>query len=564
MTKRQYNTSDRVLVIGLDGATLDLVEPWARAGHLPNFARLLGEASGGRLLSTIPPVSPAAWSSFMTGKNPGKHGVFDFTVRDFSSYGVKVALRPTEPTVWGLLSARGKRVCVVNVPQCYPPEPVNGYMVTGLGTPSQRVFTYPEELTQALRQKGYPLGVAATLQRDGPAAFEQAVYQVAERVTDTAVRLMDEVDWDFSMVVLRLTDEIPHYYWHWMDPSHPAHRPSDPLHSEAVLRCYQKADELVGRLIAEAVDDRTTCLIMSDHGFGPLHKDVYLNEWLRQRGLLELRARPSAGAVWKGLLRRMGLSRTQVGHLLARLGLNGLRGALRDGLGKWAEVFPQDSQPRIDDLVDWSKTRAYGIGYIGQIYANLIGRDPEGIVAPGAEYERLLGELIRLLEDMVDPDDGQPVVSQIYRKQDIYHGDYVERAPDLVVLMRGLAYITRQSYEFARRHSVFALPPTGETGGHRLEGLLLAYGARVAPGVRLERAEIMDLAPTILHLMECPVPEDMDGRTLVELLHPHFMAAHPVQVDQSASGEQQRGAGELTPEEEQDLLEHLRSLGYVS
>ena len=555
----------RVLVIGLDGATLELIEPWARAGHLPNFARLLEEGSSGQLMSTIPPVSPAAWSSFMTGKNPGKHGVFDFTVRDFGTYGIKVALRPTEPTVWGLLSALGKRVCVVNVPQCYPPEPVNGYMVTGLGTPSQRVFTYPDELTQTLRQEGYPLAVAATLRRDGPAAFEQGVHHVAERVTDTAVKLMDEMDWDFSMVVLRLTDEIPHYFWHWMVPHHPAHCSSDALHSEAVLRCYQKADELVGKLLAKAVDGRTTCLIMSDHGFGPLHKDVYLNEWLRQQGLLQLRARPSSGALWKGLLRRVGLSRTQVGHLLARMGLEGLRGALRDGLGKWAEVFPQDSQPHINDLVDWSKTRAYSIGYIGQIYVNLIGRDPEGVVAPGAEYERLVDELVEQLCEMVDPEDGQPVVSRIYRKQDIYEGDYVERAPDLVILMRGLAYITRQSYEFASQHRVFAVPPTGETGGHRSEGVLLACGARVVPGVRLERAQIVDLAPTILHLMGCPVPGDMDGRTLTEILDPHYMAAHPVQLDQSTLGEgQPRGADELTPEEEQELLEHLRNLGYVN
>jgi predicted AlkP superfamily phosphohydrolase/phosphomutase len=553
----------RVLVIGLDGATLDLIEPWATAGYLPNFARLLGEGSSGTLMSTIPPVSPAAWSSFMTGKNPGKHGVFDFTVRDLSSYGVKVALRPAEPTVWGLLSAQGKRVCVVNVPQCYPPEPVNGYMVTGLGTPSQRVFTYPEELTPRLRQDGYPLAISAMLQRDGPAAFEASVYQAADHVAGTALRLMGELDWDFAMVVLRLTDEIPHYFWHWMDQSHPAYAPSDVLRSEAVLRCYQKADELVGTLIAEAVDGRTTCFIMSDHGFGPLYKDVYLNEWLRQRGFLTLRKRPSSGAAWRSLLRRVGLSRTQVGHVLARLGLNGLRGVLRDGLGKWAQVFPQDSQPRVEDLVDWGRTRAYGIGYIGQIYVNLIGRDPEGIVTPGAEYERLLDELVEQLHEMVDPEDGQPVVSQVYRKQDIYDGDYVNRAPDLVVLMRNLRYITRQSYEFARRHLVFAEPPTGETGGHRREGLLLAYGDRTAPGVRFDQAEIVDLAPTILHLMGCPVPEDMDGRLLSQILDPHFMAAHPLQV-QSTSGERRRGAGELTPEEEQDLLEHLRNLGYVN
>ena len=204
----------RVLVIGLDGATLDLIEPWAEAGQLPNFARLLEQGRAARLASTIPPVSPAAWSSFMTGKNPGKHGVFDFTVRDLESYGVKVALRPREPTLWGMLSAQGKRVCVVNVPQTYPPEEVNGIMVTGLGTPSQRDFTFPPGLTSRLRQEGYPLDLSVDLARDGAERFFEGVCRASEQVTETTIRLMGSRPWDLAMVVLRLTDEIPHFFWH--------------------------------------------------------------------------------------------------------------------------------------------------------------------------------------------------------------------------------------------------------------------------------------------------------------------------------------------------------------
>jgi predicted AlkP superfamily phosphohydrolase/phosphomutase len=361
----------RVLVIGLDGATLDLICPWVASGRLPHLARFMEKGSSGKLKSTMPPISPTAWSSFMTGKNPGKHGVFDFTVRDFQNYGTRVTLRPSEPTLWGALSAQGRRVCVVNVPQTYPPERVNGYMVTGLGTPSQCTFTYPTELTESLRKENYRFNLNASLRRDGAAAFIEDVYRVAGIVTDTALRLMSQLDWDFSMVVLRLTDEIPHYFWHWMDESHPAHRSADTFHSEAILRCYQKADELVGKLMAAVADEETTVLVMSDHGFGPLYKDVYLNEWLRQQGYLSLHRRPTPRALFTRFLQRLGLTRTQVGHALARWGLHWLRGRLRDGLGAWADLFPQDSNLHVNELVDWNRTRAYSVGYIGQIYVNL-------------------------------------------------------------------------------------------------------------------------------------------------------------------------------------------------
>lgn len=552
----------RVLVIGLDGATLDLIQPWAAAGHLPHLAQFLEEGSSGRLLSTIPPVSPAAWSSFMTGKNPGKHGVFDFTVRDFRSYDMRVALRPSEPSLWGMLSAQGRRVCVINVPQTYPPEAVNGYLVTGLGTPSGRIFTYPAELTRVLRKENYRLSTDTLLHRDGAAAFIEDVYQVAEKTTNTALRLMSQLDWDFSMIVLRLTDEIPHYFWHWMDESHPAHRPSGALYREAVLRCYQKADELVGKLVTAVADEETTVLVMSDHGFGPLYKDVYLNEWLRQQEFLTLRPRLTPQVLFTRFLQQVGLTRTRVGHALARRRLHWLRGALRDGLGVWADFFPQDNGFHAAELVDWERTQAYSVGYIGQIYVNLIGRDPQGVIAPGKEYEQLRKELIQRLLEMVDPEDGQRVVDQVLRKEEIYSGQFLPEAPDLVVLMRGLSYITRQSYEFADRHQVFSAPPTQETGGHRLEGMLLASGTRIAKNTRIENARIEDLMPTILHLLGCEVPMDIDGCVLTGLLHPKVTAVH--RVKHGDLKRQQDAVANLTPEEEQGLLEHLRNLGYIS
>jgi predicted AlkP superfamily phosphohydrolase/phosphomutase len=554
-------SKERVLVIGLDGATLDLINPWMKDGFLPNLNQITRKGNSNKLMSTFPPISPTAWSSFMTGKNPGKHGVFDFTMRDFQTYDMRVASRTSEPTLWGVLSSQGRQVCVVNVPLTYPPEKVNGYMVTGLGTPSQRTFTYPPELTKRLRARGYPLNTSINLEREGANAFIQEVYRESEQVAETAIQLMSQIDWDFSMVVLRLTDEIPHYFWHWMDETHPAYAPSDPLHKEAILRCYQKADKLVDRLITETANEDTTILIMSDHGFGPLYKDVYLNEWLRRQGFLTMRSDPGLQTIFTGLLRHLGLTRTQVGHTLARLGLHRLRGTLRDELGAWGDLFPQDAQCRIAEKVDWTQTQAYSVGYIGQIYLNLVGRDPKGIINPGQEYKRVRNSIIQHLLEMKDPEDGQPVVDQVFKKEDIYHGPHLEKAPDLLVLMRELTYITRQGYQISGRNEIFAKPPTQETGGHRSEGILIAFGNHIKKSAKINNARIIDLAPTILHLLDCEIPNDMDGRVLTEIIHPEFTRMHPFK--HHATDTPKEPIATLTPEDEKTIMNHLQNLGYM-
>jgi len=301
--------------------------------------------------------------------------------------------------------------------------------------------------------------------------------------------------------------------------------------------------------------------VVSDHGFGPLQKDVYLNAWLEQEGFLRLRRHPTAQVLVTRILQKLGLTRTHVGQFLARRQLHWLRGTLRDGLGRWGMAFPNDRQLRVSDLVDWERTRAYSVGYIGQIFVNLAGRDPQGTVSPGAEYEQTLSELTEALMRMADPADGLPVVDHVFRKAELYNGPHLPDAPDLLVQMRGLAYITRQAYEFGHTGQVFARPPTQETGGHRREGILLASGANVVPGRRLNAARIEDLAPTILYLLGCGVPTDMDGQVLTELVNPELVSARPVEY--CGEAHERSEAESLTPEEEKRLLEHLRHLGYI-
>jgi len=554
----------RLLVVGLDGATWDLIAPWTRAGRLPFLARLMAEGTATYLNSTVLPISPPAWASFMTGKNPGKHGIFDFTGRDWSSYRMRIMRRPTEPSFWEILGESGYRVGIVGVPQTYPPRPVNGVLVTGLGTPSDKTFTYPPELSGPLHAQGYRPTPDVHYRPGDEGGVLDSLLAEAEATTRVATDLMSREPWDLFVVVLRITDEAGHFFWRHMDETHPAHTREDEVYQSAVLTCYQKADEALRRIV-EAAGGDVTLLVMSDHGSGPLYKDVFLNEWLRQEGLLVLKEKPTPSSLVVRLLLQSGLTRTTVGHTLSRLGLGGLKAWLRDLLGDRINVIPNDPRLPLHEAVDWSRTQAYSTGYIGQIYVNLKGRDPQGIVDPGEVYERVRDRITERLLQLQDPETGERVVDKVVKKEEVYTGPYLEQAPDLFVYMKGLGYITRGSYDLAPDGTIFAHPSTHESGAHRQRGVLLAWGEHVQPSRPLHEtppAEIIDLAPTILYLMDCAIPEDMDGQVVESLVAPAYASAHPVAYA-STGGTVQHGSRYLTEQEELEIIDRLKGLGYL-
>lgn len=548
---------NRCLVIGLDGASLDLVRAFISEGHLPHLAGLMSKGCYGTLNSTFPPMSPSAWTSFMTGKNPGKHGVFDFTQRLTGTYRAHITSRSNQATLWGILSEYDRRVAVFNVPQTYPVEKVNGLMVTGLGTPTGRPFTHPVELEQELLAHGYRVDTGLRFENGAEREFLETSFNAATRNVAVILPYLQSIDWDLAMVVLRLTDEVPHFFWKYMDRNHPEFE-DRPEFADAILRCYTLADKLVGDLVDAAGD--ATVVIMSDHGFGPLHRDVYLNEWLRREGFLALHTQMSLSGQAARLMRHVGFTRSQIGPLLSRLGLSRLRGMLRTALGTRATLIPNDSRERLSDLVDWRHTKAYSMGYIGQIFANLAGREPEGIVQPGAEYEELLDDLAESLARMTDSDDGLPIVDKVLRRTDVYHGNYVKDAPDLFVLMRGFSYITRESYEWSKAKKYVLKPPTFESGDHRMEGILIMSGpGATSGGMEINAAQIIDLCPTLLHLLGVPIPKDMDGNILTKWMSDGEKVVNYADSKNSIA----ESESVLSAEDEKNLLNRLRDLGYV-
>lgn len=562
MTQRR----GKVLVVGLDGATFDLIEPWAEQGYLPTLSKLMQGGARGRVLSTVPPMTAPAWTSFATGTNPGKHGLYDWVARQAGSYRFApvTSVDNAMPTLFQILSDAGRRVCLLNVPMTYPASRVNGIMISGMPAPDTRgAISYPADaFAELVATVGdyclYP-DPGQAYSDSGIAAFLDRLY----RCTELRVRAFDYLrgreDWDFSMVVFNGTDTVSHALWKVMDAQHPLHdaRVAE-KYGTAIRDFYSAVDAHLGRWV-DGLDGDTTLVVMSDHGFGPFHKFIHVNNWLLREGFMRLR--PIASSRIKGQLHRMGFSPMNMYDLLMRLGLGGVKREVVRGQG---QSLLKALFLSFED-VDWPHTVAYSLGNVGQIRVNRTGREPQGCVRAGDEYEALRNEIIAKLMMLRDPATGETVVEQAYRREDIYSGEQIEHAPDILFIPRRLEYFGFGEYEFGS-HRIIQPMARGISGTHRMYGVFTAFGAGARAGSVIEGARLVDLAPTILHLVGEPVPAHMDGRVLSEALAADLGPARVVPSEGGYPRGPEKGhdRGEvLTADEERALAERLRSLGYV-
>jgi predicted AlkP superfamily phosphohydrolase/phosphomutase len=551
----------KLLVIGLDGATMDLIKPWADEGKLPVLASLLQRGSYGRMKSVLPVLSSAAWTSFMTGMNPGKHGFYDFVKRAPDSYRLRPVHREQMrgQSLWKILSSLDRKVIVLNVPMTYPPEAVNGVLVSGLGTPNYKNFTYPDELTEELLNRGYEVNNPLTFHSGEEQAYIDQTDRITDQVTETSLYLMGREDWDFCMPVYRGPDEMAHFFWRFMDETHPQHpKVVAPALKNAMLNHYQKLDRAIGDLLDASGPD-TNLIILSDHGTGPFYKGVLLNEWLRQKGWLVTKG---GNGGYRDVFSSLGLTRSNISTVLRGAGLGRLERTIKDVLGDRIEVLPVSNHAEFPNAIDWERTKAYSFGYHGQIYINLKGREPQGRVLPGEEYDQLCQEISQALMELTDPEDGKPIVDRVYHRKEAFHGPAYDEAPDLTVIMRNLSYITRSGYEFGKAGELIIPPQEDQSGSHRMEGILIMAGPSVRQaGYQGNQSCIIDVAPTILHIMGLPVPDNMDGAVLQDWLS-EKRAVKTIQSDLDVLNKQPPSEV-MTEEQEAELIQRLKDLGYL-
>ncbi len=546
----------RVLAIGIDGATFDLIYPWTERGDLPNLARLMSEGAHGVLKSTLPPVTSPAWPTFATGKNPGKHGVFDFIHPLGGQFELVNASSLRTATLWDILSLAGRKVGIMNVPVTYPPKPVNGFVIGGMLSPMGGDFTYPADLLDQYTDqrsttslKPYRIAPNIQYKEGNEEAFIADLLDLVERRGRYALRLMEDYPHDFLMFHFQATDVLQHALWKVVDRSHPRYDPKTAARfAPGFKRIYQSIDDTIGHML-ERLEDDATVFVMSDHGFGPLHHTVNVNLFLLDQGLLDLKR--GAWTRLKAGLFRAGLTPASIWHLIERVGLqNYVWQVSKSTRNRVVSKFLS-----FDD-VDWSRTVAYSIGHVGQVYINVKGREPHGIVKPGSEYEAVRLRVIDALQGLHHPQTGEPMVDEIIPGDSVVHGPYASRSADLHLILDGYRAIAFPLFAADRR--IVTRQIRGDSGCHRRHGILIAWGKDVRSGETIRGAHMMDLTPTILHLLGLPVPNDMDGDVLTSMLTLDRSVTYE-QVEATAV-EAEEG---LPAEDAAEVEERLQSLGYL-
>jgi predicted AlkP superfamily phosphohydrolase/phosphomutase len=557
--------SKKVLFIGLDGSTFDILDPLMEAGLMPRLKRFIDEGVRGLLETTIPPITPTAWVSWMTGKNPGKHGVFEFLLRRKGSGSlpdmpVSSNSRDGLP-FWDVLGRMGKQAIVTNVPCTYPPTMVNGLMISDFLTPRGRKdFTYPEKLLEEVESRfgPYQLYITEVYTRGKVDNILNQLFDELKYKTQVNRYLMNEYGWDVFATHYWGTDRFQHELWHLLDESHPFFdRKEHEAHIGRIHEYWNAVDSTLGELFDEVGDDATVYL-GSDHGFGPIKKFLCFNVWLINEGLLVLKR--DAMTLFKRAVFKMGLTPDLAYRSAMKMGLAHLRLSVgvtnRSKLMKLANLMMLS----LED-VDWTRTVAFSKGNYGQIFINLRGRESHGIVEPGAEYDRVLAQVSEKLRALLDPETGQPLIGPIWRREDLYTGPHSDSSPDLQFLPSDMANKPLGTLDLTSNK--FITPVYGNSGDHRMHGVMMGRGPELRRGAEIEGARIIDYAPTILHSFGVEVPADMDGRVLEEAFTEEYMQANPVRLsDEAIYGESEK-VGSMTDEESEEIRERLRGWGYL-
>jgi len=451
-----------MLVLGFDGASPKLVDKWIE--HLPTFREFKTRGISGQTIPPIPAQTPVAWTTFMTGKNPGNHGIFSFVFRQMGTYERKIIdprmLRSR--TLWRILSDAGKRVGVINVPMS-DDEDLNGFIIPGFLSRSEGI-PYPRNVANKIKRKFDIQKLAGDLRigtlekaRTDPELFFERINQITDEMAEICLYLIREEKWDFFMPVFLGTDRIQHFFWKYVDQTHPEYEENEL--STLVKRFYIKVDRIVGNFL-NSVDEKTFTLVLSDHGFCPIHKEVIVNNYLEEAGFL-----------------------------IAKSG-----------------------------KVDLQKSKAVSYGY-GDILLNVKGREPKGIINPVKEYDKVRTEISNELERIEV--DGEKPIRAVKKREELYWGTFLNEAPDLTTIFN-VGWQAARRPEITKKNKLarYVNDDTKWSGGHDgthdpndVPGIIAMLGSGIHEPKEV-KVHLWDLAPTILSLFSIPVPNDMDGKSL--------------------------------------------------
>lgn len=356
-------------MLGLDGVPYSLMKKLCSMGRIPNLQKIIDKNEMKEIKSVYPVISSVAWTGFATGVNPAEHGIFGFVDRNTVPFQMRIPTsrdRKAEP-IWTTLSRDNKKVIVINVPITYPVEPVNGKMVSCFLCPNINKGTYPKELATMLKENDYIIDADAWMARTDKAGFIKQLFLAMEARFNISMELMQE-DWDYFQLHIMETDRLMHFFWYDIEDD-------ESEYFSEIMQFFSRLDELIGCL-AEKLVDQDSLIILSDHGFCGIKKEVQMNTWLKERKFLVMGDSPY-------------------------------------------------------DLRNYSEQSLCYSLLPGRFYINLKGREEKGSV-PKERYNQVRNMIKEQLLSLRDPETNKAVIQEVFFREEIYSGEYLKYAPDII------------------------------------------------------------------------------------------------------------------------------------
>ena len=538
----------RTILIGLDGATFTVLDALMQEGVMPFLAGFTNSGVRAPLRSIIPALTPPAWTSLVTGRSPGQHGIFDFFRKESPhSHTIRLATArdlTANDSIWTVANQYGSRVIALNFPVMFPAPPIDGYIVPGWMPWRQlRLGCRPADLYDRLKAlpSFNPRELAMDMTHEEKALegcahdeYEEwiALHTRREQHWFDILELLlnDDDSVELAAVLFDGVDKLQHLLWRFIDPAyrHTLQEAWEHRVSEICLDYFRELDKLLAA-IAQRADPDTTIVLASDHGFGPQVRTFYLNAWLEQHGYLAWAegdgAQPSSTKVL--------------------------------GVGQIA---------RHGFLLNWQHTKAYAPLPSGNGIHIVQASDDHPHGVSETERDRLCDQIKAELLEVREPVSGEPVVAQVWKREEVFAGPCLNLAPDLTVVLQdgGLISILNSPE--------VVVPRPQPSGTHRPQGIFIARGPGLRHGTRLSELSILDVAPLILSSLSIPVPIEMEGRLPLEAFAPGFLQQRSTRrAAPTRSGMAEAAAlplatqpdVELSPEDEAEILQRMRSLGYV-
>jgi predicted AlkP superfamily phosphohydrolase/phosphomutase len=538
----------KVLIMGIDGGSWFALRPGLEKGYMPFLKTLVDSGASGILESTIPAITPAAWGTFQTGMNPGDHGVLDFYRwnKELRTHHL-VSSQDLSHTLWDIAGKQEKKVGIINVPMTYPVKPVNGYLVSGILTPSlESEFTYPNTLARELLQnvpRYRIINFDDAAQGQPHAQFEPYVNILADYTryrAEAAQFILQKEPLDVFMVHFMASDILQHRHWCYLDPDHPLY---DPQKHEYILKhFYQPLDQAlqqVHQAFTKHADNDFATFVISDHGFQSHYKTFNLGLWCSQQGYLKLNPRSQKTPLSKKIVKTLRLGKL-LGFLLPQKTVAQMERSLRLDIGRY----------------DWNHSTLFCLGATGEAFIYLLEKTEE--------KKNITSKLVsEKLKQLQDPENQKSIVEHIYTKQELYHGRYFDSMPDLIVVPApGYSFATFFKEDTELLHTV-NIRDDVHMGMHHPDGILIAAGKGIEAQSEL-RTQIVNMTPTILYCLGLPLREDSDGNVFDPLFTSDFRRQNP--VTKADLGQAQKDAMEekiYSDNDEQKLRERLENMGYL-